>query len=169
MQCVNVTPCRALTAQTLQDLSSCPGAAAVFCCLVGSGDATSVLFLQESQRQREMVEQRHAKYKEIIWDLQHQLDESKRRIQEYRVTHTHTHTHYPPTTTHTFSISVTNCAALFKPAGWMKTSEPFWSLARPHWCQRAPHLFSQSGNSSQIDRGGQVQALKQNLSFTSLC
>ncbi|KAM3860917.1 centrosomal protein of 128 kDa [Diretmus argenteus] len=40
--------------------------------------------LEESQRQREMVEQRYAKYKEIVWDLQYQLDESKRRIQEYR-------------------------------------------------------------------------------------
>ncbi|XP_051264887.1 centrosomal protein of 128 kDa isoform X2 [Dicentrarchus labrax] len=40
--------------------------------------------LEESQRQREMVEQRYSKYKEIVWDLQHQLDESKRRIQEYR-------------------------------------------------------------------------------------
>ncbi|XP_071387185.1 centrosomal protein of 128 kDa-like [Centroberyx affinis] len=40
--------------------------------------------LEESQRQREMVQQRYAKYKEIVWDLQHQLDESKRRIQEYR-------------------------------------------------------------------------------------
>jgi len=40
---------------------------------------------QESQRQREMVEQRYAKYKEIVGDLQHQLEESKRRIQEYRV------------------------------------------------------------------------------------
>ncbi|XP_035534954.1 centrosomal protein of 128 kDa isoform X2 [Morone saxatilis] len=40
--------------------------------------------LEESQRQRDMVEQRYSKYKEIVWDLQHQLDESKRRIQEYR-------------------------------------------------------------------------------------
>ncbi|KAG7509218.1 hypothetical protein JOB18_037490 [Solea senegalensis] len=40
--------------------------------------------LEESQRQKEMVEQRYTKYKEIVWDLQHQLDESKRRIQEYR-------------------------------------------------------------------------------------
>ncbi|KAM6992623.1 centrosomal protein of 128 kDa isoform 4-T4 [Tautogolabrus adspersus] len=40
--------------------------------------------LEESQRQREIVEQRHTKYKEIVWDLQHQLDESKRRIQDYR-------------------------------------------------------------------------------------
>ncbi|XP_037305567.2 centrosomal protein of 128 kDa isoform X1 [Pungitius pungitius] len=40
--------------------------------------------LEESQRQREVVEQRYAQYKEIVWDLQHQLDESKRRIQEYR-------------------------------------------------------------------------------------
>uniref|UniRef100_UPI003AAFCB4E centrosomal protein of 128 kDa-like n=1 Tax=Centroberyx gerrardi TaxID=166262 RepID=UPI003AAFCB4E len=40
--------------------------------------------LEESQRQREMVQQRYTKYKEIVWDLQHQLDESKRRIQEYR-------------------------------------------------------------------------------------
>ncbi|XP_025754747.1 centrosomal protein of 128 kDa isoform X2 [Oreochromis niloticus] len=40
--------------------------------------------LEDSQQQREMVEERYAKYKEIVWDLQHQLDESKRRIQEYR-------------------------------------------------------------------------------------
>ncbi|CAJ1077241.1 centrosomal protein of 128 kDa isoform X1 [Xyrichtys novacula] len=40
--------------------------------------------LEESQREREVVEQRHTKYKEIVLDLQHQLDESKRRIQEYR-------------------------------------------------------------------------------------
>ncbi|XP_073689190.1 centrosomal protein of 128 kDa-like, partial [Garra rufa] len=40
--------------------------------------------LEESQKQREMVEQRYAKYKEIVSDLQHQLEESKRRIQEYR-------------------------------------------------------------------------------------
>ncbi|KAL1254345.1 hypothetical protein QQF64_016574, partial [Cirrhinus molitorella] len=40
--------------------------------------------LEESQKQREMVEQRYAKYKEIVGDLQHQLEESKRRIQEYR-------------------------------------------------------------------------------------
>ncbi|KAI3364500.1 hypothetical protein L3Q82_011292, partial [Scortum barcoo] len=40
--------------------------------------------LEESQRQREVVEQRYTKYKEIVWDLQHQLDESKRRIQEYK-------------------------------------------------------------------------------------
>ncbi|TKS75876.1 Centrosomal protein of 128 kDa [Collichthys lucidus] len=40
--------------------------------------------LEDSQRQREMVEQRYTKYKEIVWDLQHQLDESKRRIQDYR-------------------------------------------------------------------------------------
>ncbi|XP_008310994.1 centrosomal protein of 128 kDa isoform X2 [Cynoglossus semilaevis] len=40
--------------------------------------------LEESQRQIEVVEQRYAKYKEVVWDLQHQLDESKRKIQEYR-------------------------------------------------------------------------------------
>ncbi|XP_051510658.1 centrosomal protein of 128 kDa-like isoform X2 [Myxocyprinus asiaticus] len=40
--------------------------------------------LEESQRQREMVEQRYAKYKEIVGGLQHQLEESKRMIQEYR-------------------------------------------------------------------------------------
>ncbi|XP_067273480.1 centrosomal protein of 128 kDa-like isoform X2 [Pseudorasbora parva] len=40
--------------------------------------------LEESQRQREMVEQRYAKYKEIVGDLQHQLEESKRKIQECR-------------------------------------------------------------------------------------
>ncbi len=58
-------------------------------CVVGYDDTASILCLQESQRQREMVEQRYTKYKEIVWDLQHQLDESKRRIQEYRVRHTH--------------------------------------------------------------------------------
>uniref|UniRef100_A0A8C2X4D8 Centrosomal protein 128 n=1 Tax=Cyclopterus lumpus TaxID=8103 RepID=A0A8C2X4D8_CYCLU len=41
--------------------------------------------LEESQQQREMLEQRYSKYKEIVWDLQHQLDESRRRIQEHRV------------------------------------------------------------------------------------
>ncbi|XP_034383254.1 centrosomal protein of 128 kDa-like isoform X2 [Cyclopterus lumpus] len=40
--------------------------------------------LEESQQQREMLEQRYSKYKEIVWDLQHQLDESRRRIQEHR-------------------------------------------------------------------------------------
>nr|XP_006632331.2 PREDICTED: centrosomal protein of 128 kDa [Lepisosteus oculatus]XP_015206035.1 PREDICTED: centrosomal protein of 128 kDa [Lepisosteus oculatus] len=40
--------------------------------------------LEESQRQREMIEHRYVKYKEIVGDLQHQLEESKRRIQEYR-------------------------------------------------------------------------------------
>ncbi|MBN3277846.1 CE128 protein, partial [Polyodon spathula] len=40
--------------------------------------------LENSQRQREMIEQRYAKYKEIIGTLQHQLEESKRRIQENR-------------------------------------------------------------------------------------
>uniref|UniRef100_A0A8C9V9D7 Centrosomal protein 128 n=1 Tax=Scleropages formosus TaxID=113540 RepID=A0A8C9V9D7_SCLFO len=41
--------------------------------------------LEECQRQREMVEQRYAKYREIVGVLQHELEESKRRIQEYRV------------------------------------------------------------------------------------
>ncbi|XP_035472833.2 centrosomal protein of 128 kDa isoform X1 [Scophthalmus maximus] len=40
--------------------------------------------LEESQRQKEVVEQRYTKCKEIFWDLQHQLDDSKRRIQECR-------------------------------------------------------------------------------------
>ncbi|MEQ2211864.1 hypothetical protein XENOCAPTIV_018815, partial [Xenoophorus captivus] len=40
--------------------------------------------LEESQRQKEFVEQRYVKYREIVRDLQNQLDESKRRIQEYR-------------------------------------------------------------------------------------
>lgn len=61
--------------------------------LVRCDDTTIIFCLQESQWQREMVEQRYTKYKEIVWDLQHQLDESKRRIQEYRVWHTYTHTH----------------------------------------------------------------------------
>ncbi|KAM9703298.1 centrosomal protein of 128 kDa isoform 2-T2 [Menidia menidia] len=40
--------------------------------------------LEESQQQKEMVEQRYTKYKEMVWDLQHQLDESKRKILECR-------------------------------------------------------------------------------------
>ncbi|XP_072218523.1 centrosomal protein of 128 kDa isoform X2 [Leuresthes tenuis] len=40
--------------------------------------------LEESQQQKEIVEQRYTKYRELVWDLQHQLDESKRRIQEFR-------------------------------------------------------------------------------------
>ncbi|XP_010880803.2 centrosomal protein of 128 kDa isoform X2 [Esox lucius] len=40
--------------------------------------------LEESQRQKELVEQRYVKYKEIVGALQHQLDESKRQIQECR-------------------------------------------------------------------------------------
>ncbi|XP_077443982.1 centrosomal protein of 128 kDa isoform X2 [Stigmatopora argus] len=38
----------------------------------------------ESQRQKELVDQRYIKHKEIVWDLQHQLDESKRKIHECR-------------------------------------------------------------------------------------
>ncbi|XP_061667427.1 centrosomal protein of 128 kDa-like isoform X2 [Syngnathoides biaculeatus] len=40
--------------------------------------------LEESQRQKEVVEQCYSKHKEIVWDLQHQLDESQRKIHEYR-------------------------------------------------------------------------------------
>ncbi|KAL0967578.1 hypothetical protein UPYG_G00254030 [Umbra pygmaea] len=40
--------------------------------------------LEESQRQKELVEQRYVKYKEIVGALQHQLDESKRQIKECR-------------------------------------------------------------------------------------
>ncbi|XP_063079365.1 centrosomal protein of 128 kDa-like isoform X2 [Engraulis encrasicolus] len=40
--------------------------------------------LEESQRQREAVEQRYSRYKEIVGGLQHQLEESKRKIHEYR-------------------------------------------------------------------------------------
>lgn len=50
----------------------------------------SVWFVQESQQQKELVEQRYIKYKEIVQNLQHQLDESKHRMQEYRVRHTNT-------------------------------------------------------------------------------
>ncbi|KAK5623752.1 hypothetical protein CRENBAI_006765 [Crenichthys baileyi] len=41
-------------------------------------------YLEESQHQKEFAEQRYVKYREIVRDLQNQLDESKRRIQEYR-------------------------------------------------------------------------------------
>uniref|UniRef100_A0A096M010 Centrosomal protein 128 n=1 Tax=Poecilia formosa TaxID=48698 RepID=A0A096M010_POEFO len=40
--------------------------------------------LEESRQQMAFVEQRCGRYKEIVRDLQDQLDESKRKIQEYR-------------------------------------------------------------------------------------
>ncbi|CAL8317490.1 unnamed protein product, partial [Boreogadus saida] len=40
--------------------------------------------LEESQRQRDAVEQHYAEHKDIVRDLQHQLDQSKRQIQECR-------------------------------------------------------------------------------------
>ncbi|XP_043962614.1 centrosomal protein of 128 kDa isoform X2 [Gambusia affinis] len=40
--------------------------------------------LEESRQQMAFVEQRCGRYREIVQDLQDQLDESKRRIQEYR-------------------------------------------------------------------------------------
>ncbi|XP_023203685.1 centrosomal protein of 128 kDa isoform X2 [Xiphophorus maculatus] len=40
--------------------------------------------LEESRQQMAFVEQRCGRYREIVRDLQDQLDESKRRIQEYR-------------------------------------------------------------------------------------
>ncbi|XP_051908249.1 centrosomal protein of 128 kDa-like isoform X2 [Hippocampus zosterae] len=40
--------------------------------------------LEESQRQKEAAEQCYTKHKEIVWDLQHQLDESRRKIHECR-------------------------------------------------------------------------------------
>ncbi|XP_030071242.1 centrosomal protein of 128 kDa [Microcaecilia unicolor] len=40
--------------------------------------------LGETQRQREMLEERYAKYREIVGSLQQQLEDSKRRIEEYR-------------------------------------------------------------------------------------
>ncbi|XP_078090573.1 centrosomal protein of 128 kDa [Mustelus asterias] len=40
--------------------------------------------LEDSQRHREMIEERYSKYKEIVSSLQQQLRDSTRRIQEYR-------------------------------------------------------------------------------------
>ncbi|XP_067894694.1 centrosomal protein of 128 kDa-like isoform X7 [Heterodontus francisci] len=40
--------------------------------------------LEDSQRQREMIEERYSKYKEIVSSLQQQLRDSTRRIQEYQ-------------------------------------------------------------------------------------
>lgn len=45
----------------------------------------SMLCRQESQQQRDLAEQHYTNYKEVIWKLQHQLDESRRKIQEYQV------------------------------------------------------------------------------------
>ena len=55
--------------------------------VIGYDNTASILCLQESQRQREMADDRYTKYKEIVSNLQHQLDESKRKIQEYKVWH----------------------------------------------------------------------------------
>lgn len=59
----------------------------LLCLVIGYDDTASILCLQESQRQREMAEDRYTRYKEVVSNLQHQLDESKRKIQEYKVWH----------------------------------------------------------------------------------
>uniref|UniRef100_H3BBG3 Uncharacterized protein n=1 Tax=Latimeria chalumnae TaxID=7897 RepID=H3BBG3_LATCH len=41
--------------------------------------------LEESQRQRNVIEEKYSKYKEILGTLQQQLEDSKHRMQEYRV------------------------------------------------------------------------------------
>lgn len=64
---------------------------AIQMCTVKSGSCTvndataSILCRQESQQQRDLAEQNYTNYKEVIWKLQHQLDESRRKIQEYQV------------------------------------------------------------------------------------
>ncbi|MEE6494233.1 hypothetical protein FKM82_017068 [Ascaphus truei] len=40
--------------------------------------------LSDSHQQREVIEERYAQYREIVGSLQQQLEDSKRRIQEYR-------------------------------------------------------------------------------------
>ncbi|XP_046878102.1 centrosomal protein of 128 kDa-like [Hypomesus transpacificus] len=40
--------------------------------------------LEESHHQKQVVDECYVKYKDIVGDLQHQLEESKRKIQEYR-------------------------------------------------------------------------------------
>uniref|UniRef100_A0A3P9LAU7 Centrosomal protein 128 n=1 Tax=Oryzias latipes TaxID=8090 RepID=A0A3P9LAU7_ORYLA len=40
--------------------------------------------LEASQQQKEIVEERYSKHKEVVRDLQQQLDESKQRMQEYK-------------------------------------------------------------------------------------
>lgn len=103
-------------------------------------DAASVFCLQESQRERAKVEERYIKHKEIVWDLQYQLDESRRKAQEYRVRHTLIHQHSrlkkknrrsfvmpyhslrSSATTHTFSICVPNCSACSNTSGLDKDS-----------------------------------------------
>nr|XP_014341972.1 PREDICTED: centrosomal protein of 128 kDa [Latimeria chalumnae] len=40
--------------------------------------------LEESQRQRNVIEEKYSKYKEILGTLQQQLEDSKHRMQEYR-------------------------------------------------------------------------------------
>ncbi|TWW69136.1 hypothetical protein D4764_19G0009350 [Takifugu flavidus] len=40
--------------------------------------------LVESQQQRDLAEHNYINYKEVIWKLQHQLDESRRKLQEYQ-------------------------------------------------------------------------------------
>ncbi|KFO76460.1 Centrosomal protein of 128 kDa, partial [Cuculus canorus] len=40
---------------------------------------------RESHSQREMIEERYTKYKEIVSSLQKQLEDSKQRVQQFKV------------------------------------------------------------------------------------
>lgn len=55
------------------------------CRLYRSGTPASIFCLQELQQQRDLAERNYSSYKEVIWKLQHQLEESRRKIQEYQV------------------------------------------------------------------------------------
>lgn len=63
----------------------CSDAHAEVCRLYRSGTPASILCLQELQQQRDLAERNYSSYKEVIWKLQHQLEESRRKIQEYQV------------------------------------------------------------------------------------
>ncbi|KAM6964996.1 centrosomal protein of 128 kDa [Aplochiton taeniatus] len=94
--------------------------------------------LEETQRQREMVQQRYAKYKEIVGDLQHQLDESKRRIQEYR-------DEKLDATSRSLRLAALS-SSLRAPQSTFMTSSLLSASSSPYKCQASPHLDSSPVN-----------------------
>lgn len=73
--------------------------------------AASILCRQESQQQRDLAEHNYTNYKEVIWKLQHQLDESRRKIQEYQVRADVSGANNNPLL---LPISVPNCSVLLE-------------------------------------------------------
>ncbi|XP_058470315.1 centrosomal protein of 128 kDa isoform X6 [Solea solea] len=97
--------------------------------------------LEESQRQKEMVEQRYTKYKEIVWDLQHQLDESKRRIQEYRE-------EKMDATSRSLKLAALS-SSIKSPSTFLSSSLRFDTLS-PHKCLTSSDLDHSAVNRSKL-------------------